>query len=282
MKIGIKIEMKIHGRTYMFPGKGPMHFVILVDVGNTSATMGLSADGSIVRRERLLTVNNTATSIRKSLKKLVGLRNATAAVFCSVVPRVNRRWLQELRRLVGGNIIVVSHKTRLGIGIAYPQPQTIGADRLANACGAAWYYGVPGIVADFGTAATLDVISASRAYTGGVIAPGPAIMTDCLTERTALLPAIRRSGRCGGIGKSTAEAMRIGAVVGYRGLVREITGHLLKAMRSRSVTLCATGGYAKEVLRGLDLPFIIDSDLTLRGLWRIHELNRPCSVRRRR
>lgn len=252
----------------------PKNFVILVDIGNTSAAIGLAANGAIARRGRLLTADNTAESIRASLRRLIGRRRATSAVFCSVVPRANRPWLRELKRLVGGNVIPVSHRICLGLKIKYPLPRTIGADRLADACGAAGYHGVPVIVADFGTAATFDVVSRNREYLGGVIAPGPAIMSDCLPERTALLPRIRLRPSCGGIGRSTVGAMRIGAVVGYRGLVREITAHLLKAIGERPVKLCATGGYAREALRGLDLPFVVDPDLTLRGLWRIHELNR--------
>ena len=249
------------------------NFVILVDVGNTSAAVGLSADGRITCRGRLLTSSSTAANIRKLLLRLVGRRSVTAAVLCSVVPGVNRRWLRALKLCVGNNVILVSHKTRLGLKIRYPRPQTIGPDRLADACGAAYCYGVPVVVADFGTAVTIDVVSRAHEYIGGVIAPGPAVMTDCLAQRTALLPKISTAGPCGSIGKSTVEAMRIGAVIGYRGLVREITGHVLKGMGRKAIKLCATGGYAEEALRGLDLPFIVDPDLTLRGLWRIYELN---------
>ncbi|MEI6972987.1 MAG: type III pantothenate kinase [bacterium] len=248
-------------------------FVILVDVGNTAATMAISMDGSIAGRGRLLTVDNNAKAVRKTLARLIAKRRAVAAVFCSVVPRVNKLWLRELGAIVGKNIVEVSHKVDLGLRIRCRNPQTIGADRLADACGAVWRHGAPVIVADFGTATTIDVISRDGAYEGGAIAPGPMMMTDCLAERTALLPRIKAFQRCSGIGRNTREAMTIGAVVGYRGLVREIVAHLLKATKERSVTLCATGGYAGRVLRGLDMPFIIDPDLTLRGLWRIHELN---------
>lgn len=259
------------------------NFVILVDVGNTSVTLGLSANGSIARRGRLLTACGTSTAIRRTLKWLVGRKRATAAVFCSVVPAANRLWVREIRRLVGSNMVFVSHRTRLGLRINYPKPGTIGADRLADACGAAFYHGVPAIVADVGTATTIDVVSEAREFIGGVIAPGPAIIADCLSERTALLPKIRVSGACRGIGKSTAGAMRIGAVVGYRGLMRELTRHLLKAMgKHRHIKLCATGGYAREALKGLGLPFVEDPDLTLRGLWRIHELNNRSGESHRR
>ena len=46
------------------------------------------------------------------------------------------------------------------------------------------------IVADFGTALTFDVVSRTRGYVGGVIAPGLPLMFDYLAEKTALLPHI--------------------------------------------------------------------------------------------
>jgi type III pantothenate kinase len=117
------------------------------------------------------------------------------------------------------------------------------------------------------------VVSADGAYVGGVIAPGLPLMSDYLAEKTALLPRIRLQGKCAGIGRSTRGAMRIGAKVGHRGMVREITGHLRKAPGMRSARLCATGGYAAWALEGLDIPFVLDPTLTLYGLGRIFEMN---------
>ena len=141
----------------------------------------------------------------------------------------------------------MSHKIALGVGIDYPRPETIGADRLANATAATALYGSPAVVVDFGTAVTFDVISADRKYIGGVIAPGLNAMTDYLHKRTALLPRVTlREPRCA-VGRSTAEAMRSGAVYGYRGLVAEILRQVVKEIAStRKVHyLIATGGDAE-------------------------------------
>jgi len=235
--------------------------------------MGLWAGGRIARRARLKTAACSAENIRRSLAGLVGRLCPDSSVFCSVVPSVNKRWMGELSRIVRGRIIVVTHRLNLGVKIRYPKPATIGADRLADAVAVAWRHGVPAIVADFGTALTFDVISADGAYVGGAIAPGLSLMTDYLYEKTALLPRLRRLHPYGGIGRSTEEAMRVGAVVGYRGLIRETVRYLTKAMGVKNVVLCATGGNAAEALRGLDMKFVIEPDLTLYGLYRIWELN---------
>src|SRR5690606_11193818 len=107
----------------------------------------------------------------------------------------------------------------------------------------------PAIVIDFGTAVTFDVVSAGPAYCGGVIAPGPGAMQDYLGRRTALLPQIVLAEPRSAIGKSTEEAMQAGAVLGYRGLVREIIARLRDEMGGDPV-IVATGGDAALIASG--------------------------------
>jgi type III pantothenate kinase len=97
-------------------------------------------------------------------------------------------------------------------------------------------------------------------------------MTDYLCERTALLPHISLGRVNRAIGKSTREAMRIGAMVGYRGMVREIFHEVVKDMKDRKVVFCATGGYAGQAVKGLDVKVDVLPNLTLEGLIGIREM----------
>ena len=165
--------------------------------------------------------------------------------------------------------------TKLGVGIDYPNPKAIGADRLANAAAVAALYGCPAIVVDFGTAVTFDIVSGRRKYIGGVIAPGLESMTNFLYQRTALLPKLSLKEPRSAVGRSTLEAMRAGAVIGYRGLVREIIGRI-KAERfaRQKVRVIATGGYAGLIARHLREIDEIHPNLTLEGLRIAANLNR--------
>lgn len=251
-----------------------MHRVAVIDVGNTSTSIAAAIEGRIVglrhRRGGWPAADDAAAELRRLQKR----HGVTDAVLGSVVPARNAAWRQAARAVFGCAPLVVSHRLDLGVGIEYPRPASIGADRLADASGAVARYGAPVIVADFGTALTFDVVTADAVYRGGIIAPGLPLMLDYLAERTALLPRIRLAGAVGRWGRSTAGAMRVGARVGYRGMVREITAHLLAAWRGRRPALIATGGYAAWALAGSGLNYIIDSDVTLFGLARIHALNR--------
>lgn len=165
-------------------------------------------------------------------------------------------------------------KHKLGITIDYPRPQSIGADRLANAAAVAELYGRPAIVVDFGTAVTFDVVSEGGSYIGGVIAPGLEAMTNFLYERTALLPRLSLKEPHRAVGKSTVGAMRSGAIFGYRGLVREILARIkAEQFLGKKVVVVATGGYAHLITSELPEVAVIHPHLTLEGLRIVGNLN---------
>ena len=213
--------------------------------------------------------------IRRILLAAAGGQGGAAdAVLCSVVPRLNAPWKRELTRFCGRTPIVVNHRTKLNVTVDYPAPRTIGADRLANACAGWERYRAAVVVADFGTALTFDIVTDDGRYVGGAIAPGLPLMSDYLAQRTALLPRIELEGRFGAYGRSTEEAMRLGAMVGYRGMVREILRHVRTGLGAPRARFCATGGYAAKAVRGLGVKVDVLPRLTLDGLALIHEMNR--------
>src|ERR1019366_5339627 len=116
-----------------------------------------------------------------------------------------------------------------------------------NALAVNHHYGAPAVVVDFGTAVTFDVVDRKGNYVGGIIAPGLAAMTDYLHEKTALVPRIQIREVKAAIGRNTEEAMLIGAVHGYRGLVRELLKELRLALHSKTLAVVATGGYAELI-----------------------------------
>ncbi len=248
--------------------------ILVIDVGNTSTSLGVYARGRIVKADRLDTAVRGPRIIRNRLVRLLGKTAPTGVSFASVVPELNGLWTRAVRALWPGvRIVRVHHRLKLGVKLTYPKPTTIGADRLANACGASHRYGTPVIVADFGTAVTFDIITRKEGYVGGVIAPGLPLMFSYLAEKTAQLPFIGPGPVKNAVGKSTTEAMRMGAIWGYRGLVREILKELKHNLAEKNIRLCATGGYAGWVLKGAGIPMRLDPTLTLYGLGRIFELN---------
>jgi type III pantothenate kinase len=195
------------------------------------------------------------------------------AVLSSVVPEKGDVMAAFFRKR-GTRVLQISAKLNLGVGVKYPKPKTIGADRLANAAAAFAAFGAPVVVVDFGTAVSFDIISGEGDYVGGVIAPGLEAMTDYLHQRTALLPRISLLEPPGAIGKSTKHAMLAGAVYGYRGLVRQILKEIGKELGiPLNLPVVATGGYAALIGAGLPEIKMVQDNLTLDGLRIIGNLN---------
>ena len=193
-------------------------------------------------------------------------------VVSSVVPAKNSPISTAAKKKA--RVLWLDYNLNLGVGVEYPKPHSIGADRLANAAAVAEIYGFPAIVVDFGTAVTFDVVSERRTYIGGVIAPGLEAMTRFLYQRTALLPSISLREPRRALGKSTTEAMRSGAVLGYRGLVREILARIRAEQFPRKrVFVAATGGYAQLIAAALPEIDVVHPHLTLEGLRIVANLN---------
>ena len=235
---------------------------LVVDIGNTSTSL------AVAYGLKLSSIQRTP-SATPALKLLAVPKRA---VIASVKPGVNKSWERFLKKKGVAEILWVNHTVNLGLDVSYPKPETIGADRLANACEAAADYGTPVVVCDFGTALTFDIVKKREGYVGGIICPGLPLMFDYLAEKTALLPHIKPVKTKHVVGKSTEEAMTIGAHLGYLGMVKEILAQLRKEL-GHGTKVCATGGFAQWVFEGWDHPVPVDSRLTLKGLARIATLN---------
>jgi type III pantothenate kinase len=239
--------------------------VILVDIGNTHTHVALADGKHIGRRADLKTIDWFQRGGHKAFLQFAGKKRPLAVVVCSVVPRATPH-LRRIARNWRCRFFELNARTVTQVGIEYPEPDSIGPDRLANAVAARCRFGAPAVVVDFGTAVTFDVVNGNGKYVGGIIAPGLAVMTDYLHEKTALLPRIKIRDINDVIGKSTEQAMLIGAVHGYRGMVRELLAELRKQLRAASLPVVATGGYAELVASQLPEVTAIEPDLTLEGL----------------
>ncbi len=241
---------------------------LLIDVSNSYTKVALADADQILQRKKI----PTAALAPDALRKLVARWKFSRVILCSVVPACNAVVAASFDQ----PILQLTHRTNLGIGIDYPRPASIGADRLANAVGVTFLYGAPAVVVDFGTAVTFDVISPDRTYLGGVIAPGLEVMTDYLYDRTALLPRINLLEPVSAIGRTTRDAMLAGAIHGYRGLVREILEQIRAELAVKKIHVVATGGYAALIAARLPVLKTVNPDLTLEGL-RLIALRNPVS-----
>lgn len=240
--------------------------VLLIDIGNTHTHLGLANGRRVVRRAEIATSNWRLGQADMPAGRFVGNTKLNGAALCSVVPKITPLVQRWVRRVGGSSALELTASSLSGIGVNYPRPQTIGPDRLANAWAAWHHFGAPVVAVDFGTAVTFEVVDRHGDFVGGIIAPGLACLTSYLPQQTALLPSIRVRAVKTAYGRSTREAMTIGVVRGYCGLVRELLGGLKNALKEPRLPVVATGGYARLMARQMPEIDFVKPDLTLEGL----------------
>ncbi|MDE6772287.1 MAG: type III pantothenate kinase [Muribaculaceae bacterium] len=169
------------------------------------------------------------------------------------------KFLETLRRLVDGRLLVLTASTPLPVGVRYSGRATLGNDRVAAAAGAAFMFpGESVLVVDAGTAVTIDVISREGEFLGGNIAPGMTLRFSSLHDATDRLPLVDADGEVLAFGGDTISAIRSG-VVG--GMVSEVVDAFQIAERLYGCRRVVLAGYDGQRLlplllrRGVEASF---------------------------
>lgn len=260
---------------------GPM--LLTIDVRNTSIELGLfTGSGSHARLHRHWRMHTnpllTADEFAMQLRGLIGapLEEVVGVAALSTVPPV----LHELRAMLDRYWSHVPHVlvepgVRTGIPLLVDNPKEIGADRIVNALAAHQQFGAAAIVVDFGTATTVDLVSAKGEFLGGVIAPGVVISGEALIEKAGLRRVELARPRSV-VGKNTVEAIQSGAVFGFAGLVDGLIDRIrdeFDAFAGEDVTVVATGSSAPLIVPESETIDKHEPHLTLTGLLRVYERN---------
>jgi len=183
--------------------------LLLVDIGNSQVAVATWADGKRGEAEHLPgePFEPIAERIEQLFNELLG-GIPRAVVVSSVCPAV----LDRLQRCCQDRgiepVLVVGEDIDLPISADVPEPEKLGTDRLCTAAGAYAKLETACVVADFGTALTIDLVADNNMFLGGTILPGINLSARALHEHTALLPLVEVGTPTETLGKETASAIR--------------------------------------------------------------------------
>jgi type III pantothenate kinase len=175
----------------------------------------------------------------------------------------------------GQSVQWVGREIDLPIDVKTREPNATGVDRVLNIAAAYEQMGKACVVADAGSALTVDCCDDAGAFLGGAIAPGASMMLAALHEKTAKLPPVELTPLAPGIGKDTREAILQGVYTGIRGMVKELVESYATEL-GHWPDLIATGGDAEKLFAGWELVHAIAPDLTLYGIalaYTNHQIN---------
>ena len=244
-----------------------MNNILVIDHGNTCAKIHVVTPAG----ERLCSLRERELSLER-LAALIDELGAGSGVYSSVAG-IDVRLVESLRVLLDGELLLLTAATPLPIALDYGSPRTLGADRIAAACGAAAL--LPGenvLVADAGTCLTLDLVARDH-FIGGDIAPGVKMRLKAMAALTASLPEADKLGELPAFGTDTDTALRCGAV---RGAAAQIADAFARARELHGVDhLILTGGDADLLAPCLPphLNVITKPDLVTDGLLSILNYN---------
>lgn len=252
----IWMEVLPTGRKRVVPASSLM--LLAVDIGNTSIHWGEFAEGTLRREGRF---DSSAEALVIFLKTLTA---DTVLAVSSVVPKLNSCFAAR-------PVLWVTPATaKIPLRVDYPEE--VGADRLCNAVAAWERFGQATIVVDFGTATTLDIITARGEYGGGAIIPGVETSNENLSQVAAQLPRVEIAKPKHVVGRNTIECIQAGLYYGTIGML----DHLIRLSQKEEgcpMKVVATGGLAPLLALESNRIESIEPHLTLEGIYFIWKRN---------
>lgn len=253
--------------------------LLVIDIGNTNITLGVFENEKIVQSWRLATdIKRTEDEYGVFLKNLLRETNLdkkiSNAVIASVVVQLTEKIEIALKKYLGIDSLIISHKVKTNVVLKTDNPSQVGADRIVNACAAAKLYSTPAIVVDFGTATSFDIVNEKKEFIGGIITAGMKIQAEALSSKTSKLPKLNIEAPEHAIGRNTIEAMLSGIVRGHAAMIDGLILECEKELGQKA-TIIATGGYSAVISKYLNRKFdYINPDLTLIGAKILFEMNK--------
>lgn len=239
---------------------------LAIDIGNTLAKLAVIDDGQVVDFQKTEQID--CAFIEKILEENP---EVDAAIIVSTRER-DADWEQMLEKRMK-RFVRFEADTPVPIENGYETPHTLGLDRLAAAVAAnALYPNNNVLIVDFGTAITIDFVSAEGKFLGGNISPGAATRFKALHHFTKRLPLYSLDASSVlPLGNSTQTAIESGVV---NGIVYEIEGYIRDLQqRYSNLRIIFTGGESDFFAKRLKNTIFATYDLVAYGLNRILEYN---------
>ncbi len=237
---------------------------LIVDVGNSQVKVALYEHGEFVAECSAATISEDLVTY------LLAGRTPSQAIVSST--RGDLSAVVALLYRICPRVLSFDYKTPVPIANIYQTPETLGSDRLAAAVGAITQYPDRNVlIVDFGTALTVDLVTADKTFCGGCISPGLNMRFRALHDYTARLPLCGPNEEDALLGDTTKSAIQCGVM---HSMIFEIEGYIARLQEKiDDLLIIFTGGDAKFFAKRIKNTIFADCNLVLCGLDRILEYN---------
>jgi type III pantothenate kinase len=193
--------------------------VLACSCGNTSISFAYVQGETVTPLERFRL--GELNSLGEALAKLWSSMPEPKQIVASSVNATALKALEAAAESLRQDVLVVGRDLPLPMETTLAKPASVGVDRLCCAAAAFDHLGVACVVADFGTAITIDCVNDKGVFLGGAILPGLRASAAVLHTSTDQLPEVEITDPTWVYGGDTREAIVGGIVYGARGALRE-------------------------------------------------------------
>ena len=236
--------------------------VLAIDCGNSRLKFALAAGGqnaveTMLAHEKLSALGDVFAALidQYGQPDRIVVSNVAGAAIGNRVAEFLRVFAADARWLV-------AQSSQCGVVNRYDNPAQLGSDRWAALIGAWCLQRDACLVVNAGTATTVDALSASGEFLGGMILPGLDMMRTSLATGTAALPVA--AGVPAQFPRNTADAIWSGCVAAQAGAIWQMWTRL-----PDGATCLLSGGAAQALSPALTMPRLLVDNLVLHGLLRI-------------
>lgn len=237
--------------------------LLVFDVGNSRLKAALYDDGRPIARASISGVQDATQVVSVLESRFVPRGTPNRCLVASVVRGADEVIREAVQQVWGLMPQVVDTDMDLGIDVAVPRPDQVGIDRLLQASEAFRVCAGSVVVAAFGSALTVDLVTADGVFRGGTIAPGLGMGVRALHDETSLLPHVALQPPDSAVGTDTTSCIQAGVIYGAVGAVERLFSELVPDARA---TLVLTGGDAELIAPFINYPHRVEPDLVMRAL----------------
>ena len=229
---------------------------VLLDAGNTSLKWAVVEDGHWHATGRSDYVDWSALTTQ--------LRAGTDCFIASVASAAHEQQIAALLEVAGIPPTWLTAEAGFGdVKNTYLNPHQLGVDRWMALIAARQRTREAVLVVSVGTAMTVDALSATGTFLGGVIVPGVGLMRQALQQGTARVEDT--GGDWQAFPRTTADAVQSGIVAALCGAIVQQHARLAEAAGTAPRCLLS-GGDAERVLAHLRVPAEHVPALVLEGI----------------
>ena len=237
-----------------------MSYILVIDSGNSFIKWGLYADNRWIKKGKVF-----YREVATLKEEFLNLPEPAMIVISHVARAITRDQLDILISIWSTETYwIVAQAFQCNVSNSYSNPAQLGSDRWA-ALIAAWEIRHRAcLVINAGTAMTIDALSDSGEFLGGIIIPGARLMRSSLLSGTQLIES--ESGTYRDFPRNTNDAIQSGVIQCLVGAIEQMHT-LLSLQLDHPIESCIiSGGGSSELIPFIKIPVKVIDNLVLEGL----------------